>query len=1430
MNINKIFIINYSKFLTSIKKNLIHFIVASIFVSLLCVSFRDFLFNEITFQYRDLIWPFDITELISSINYSINLDGMRRLLYLGPLFYILNYFGGSSILAEKSLFIIVRFMLSFLPYIVTFKFLNTKFNETNKVAITAVSVFAGFFYAYNPFQTTLISTAPNFSFSYSLIPLIFYYYDKALSDSKFSSVFLTGLLIALSIAGVIQFLVLLPMTLLLPWLLFTCIKNKNNRITITLLKRSFLILLFVFLFSLYWFLPTVFINLEGKATRPDYVLNQTMLNTFSKPLIDSFRLMGDWLPDVPLTPHVVPEPIWQILSFVTPLTILVFMLTSKKTKFHFHIIAFSLLSLFVVFFIKGTQYPLPELYPNLYDIPFVGWLFRVPSKFSVFLPFFYSMVLALGAYNILISKFKFSVFLKYVPIIVVAVSISIISWPMFTGSLGGAISSEGTPSHIFMNIARGIKEDNTKAFVAPPNEAISINIPTSHNVADQYFNFISSDLEENTNIHKLLVPLNVSHLILDRSLDIADHHLVENELNYSSADINSTLLDKYRLFKINEINSPIVYKEIMMIFGGLDKLRVLSDIDSFSPSTYGVFFGDQMKRSVNFTNFHVDKLIYEDASDIENRLIMNDKDAILITPFDVVKDIKPEFKWAKAATNDPLHGSFHATLNTLGITNWDFDYSYGIISTFAKDSLKIPFSTQKESKYRLFVRLLENEKGGEVEFYIDNAKIKSAYSKKSSEKFIWSDLGVVSLNSGKHELLIKNNNGFNAINLFLLIPDYKIPSVKEQLDHLVKHTKTIYLTKGEFSNDLGKEKKIDYLIKGVESNFTKIISGDIYIPEGSTQASIQFWTKENPQKTSQYQAKLGELIPHYEKKLIKSSLGWFTKDNKRSDIIIKDNYKLEQNTIGTKIILESGSSKDWQIITTDFIPATENVLLDYQVTLICENVNGLHSKVFYFDEDKKMIKTEITSSSIQGTINQDIEKKIITPLGTKFIKLAFFIKNNSDKESSFFIKNVDIEQTISNVSLSGNSFLNMHQKNQQLSIRDDEIIVNIQKGNNKYWNVIMTKPFPVIENTKYHYSFNVKGENTNSFHIKMYYFTDDTKIIKSPEALGGNVLRLNKGSKIFTDLDLMKNSTYTVAARVKVCPECSQMTIKLGDSYENLELNNNSTAFKWFYFSTNQTMGKENLSFYSDGNTDLDTVLVYSDSNVNETIERLLSNNDTQRVSVNEVVVINPTKYKVLVSAKAPFLLSLPEKFDPMWTAKVDGMNFPSLPLYSSTNGFWINKSGTFEIILDYDPQQWFSFGMYLTIITILLSIAYILTSKTKATMLFSKLFTRNKFRNTAELVRMNNMTFFEKLQRKTKFFFFIRAPAVEKIMHQIEKYKDIPILISIILLCFVIIEQIFQNPIANELMIFVFYLATIGLLINLGLFINDKPRIVNAN
>jgi len=162
-------------------------------------------------------------------------------------------------------------------------------------------------------------------------------------------------------------------------------------------------------------------------------------------------------------------------------------------------------------------------------------------------------------------------------------------------------------------------------------------------------------------------------------------------------------------------------------------------------------------------------------------------------------------------------------MNNIGIKSWDLDYNKGVILTWAKNTtLEIPFNVEKTNNYKLFVRYFKNQKGGKIKIKIDNKTI-TLNTKDQLNKFVWQDLGTFELKKGEHKIILENMKGFNAVNLFALIPENEYYKTKKEIEKLLQNKTIIYIFEGEYDlyRDNAKIEKLPDANNGQVINFIK---------------------------------------------------------------------------------------------------------------------------------------------------------------------------------------------------------------------------------------------------------------------------------------------------------------------------------------------------------------------------------------------------------------------------------------------------------------------------------------------------------------------------------------------------------------------------------------------------------------------------------
>lgn len=131
-----------------------------------------------------------------------------------------------------------------------------------------------------------------------------------------------------------------------------------------------------------------------------------------------------------------------------------------------------------------------------------------------------------------------------------------------------------------------------------------------------------------------------------------------------------------------------------------------------------------------------------------------------------------------------------------------------------------------------------------------------------------------------------------------------------------------------------------------------------------------------------------------------------------------------------------------------------------------------------------------------------------------------------------------------------------------------------------------------------------------------------------------------------------------------------------------------------------------------------ESALFLSDQN------NILPNVNTASLSSQSALLVsylssNPTQYTVHISnSSEPFLLVFSESYDRNWVAYVDGQlvsNQSHFVVNGYGNAWYINRTGTFDVVLFFGPQRLFYDGVIFSMISIsILSVSIIIVTKKK--------------------------------------------------------------------------------------------------------------------
>ena len=111
-------------------------------------------------------------------------------------------------------------------------------------------------------------------------------------------------------------------------------------------------------------------------------------------------------------------------------------------------------------------------------------------------------------------------------------------------------------------------------------------------------------------------------------------------------------------------------------------------------------------------------------------------------------------------------------------------------------TLEIPFTLQETNQYIFLTRLFQNQKGGKIQIQLDNHNY-TLNTKDQLNKFTWKQIDTLNLTKGSHKIILTNLEGFNAINLFALIPKQEYQNAQKQLQQTLQNKRIIYILEAE---------------------------------------------------------------------------------------------------------------------------------------------------------------------------------------------------------------------------------------------------------------------------------------------------------------------------------------------------------------------------------------------------------------------------------------------------------------------------------------------------------------------------------------------------------------------------------------------------------------------------------------------------------
>ncbi len=247
----------------------------------------------------------------------------------------------------------------------------------------------------------------------------------------------------------------------------------------------------------------------------------------------------------------------------------------------------------------------------------------------------------------------------------------------------------------------------------------------------------------------------------------------------------------------------------------------------------------------------------------------------------------------------------------------------------------------------------------------------------------------------------------------------------------------------------------------------------------------------------------------------------------------------------------------------------------------------------------------------------------------------------------------------------------------------------------------------------------------NQINVKENTKLNCTYVFEEPVKTNKLRIHVTAVTKLYDLVSIWELEAYmsTVSEKVFISQDgyyrvSSQLAFGLGYGTLNITVNNTTTVISCnstdteirryeigpFYLNA----GEQNVTVSATGIVDFDAmIMAFNDEGEFGFLDDLFEAESGPNVSYEQ---INSGKYEAHVeNSDEPFILIFSESYHPLWRAYIDNEEISSIPVYSLVNGFYINKTGNFDVTIYFTGQTYADIGLQISMITIIIVVAIII-------------------------------------------------------------------------------------------------------------------------
>lgn len=378
---------------------LVHALAALIIIVAASLLFYQNFINKGILMHVDMTWALSLSRINEVYRHTwlqygsgLGVFYVMSALWEYPLLLVAQLFGLSTATYLLIMFTGTVSLAGVSMYVLAYKTINSfKLADTWKYASFVGAIAAAFIYMFNPWS--LGHLWPYYMYpAYALLPLTFIMMTVAFRSPSLKNIVLLALLVAISTNAPINVVWLWFMiaAYAIYFVLVNGFKSEQLASAGKVVGGSLAIWMAI---AATWIVPYLSTVFSGNAPIPSYTVDQSMLNGMSmnNSMLNNIRLTAGWAYPV----NVDPENVIAIfLTLAIPISaILGFIVLRKQVLKDGNVVYLAALALAALALATGTSFFLRRLYSYFaLQSSALGWLIRVPDRWLVFVPMFYSLV------------------------------------------------------------------------------------------------------------------------------------------------------------------------------------------------------------------------------------------------------------------------------------------------------------------------------------------------------------------------------------------------------------------------------------------------------------------------------------------------------------------------------------------------------------------------------------------------------------------------------------------------------------------------------------------------------------------------------------------------------------------------------------------------------------------------------------------------------------------------------------------------------------------------------------------------------------------------------------------------------------------------------------------------------------------------------